>query len=92
MAYAHPSPLVPLSERHRSQSDSDLLTPRQEVNGALVPKGVATSVDDMEVVHVGGKHRRSFFYRLVRPWKWGRRFKKKEKEGVLLFVVVFVRP
>ena len=39
-------------------------------------------MDDMEVsADPEQKRNRSFFYRLVRPWKWGRRFKKKEKHG-----------
>ena len=69
MAYAH-SP-----SEQRSQSDSNLLGPKQDLNHGLT----GGSVDDMEVS--ADPEQKRFFYRLVRPWKWGRRFKKKEKHG-----------
>ena len=77
MAYAHSPP--GLSEQHRSQSDSNLLVPKQDLNGLYGLTG--GSVDDMAVSADPQKRNKSFFYRLVRPWKWGRRFKKKEKHG-----------
>ena len=75
---AHAQPPVGLTARHRSQSDSDLLTPKSDRNGVFRMEQRDTSLDDMD----GERKRRSFFYRLVRPWKWGRPFKKKGgKEG-----------
>lgn len=76
MAYAHSPP--GLTAQHRSQSDSNLLTSKQDLNGSVF----RTSMDDMDVdTGDAQKRNRSFFYRLVRPWKWGRRFKKKGKQG-----------
>ena len=66
-----------LQERHRSQSDSNLLsTPHLETNGSasLVRMG---SVGELSPRVKKGKTRR-FFHRLVRPWKW--RIKRKYKD------------
>ena len=66
-----------LQERHRSQSDSNLLsTPHLETNGSasLVRMG---SVGELSPRVRKGKTRR-FFHRLVRPWKW--RIKRKYKD------------
>ena len=37
-------------------------------------------MDDMDAAEAQ-KRNKSFFYHLVRPWKWGRRFKKKGRQG-----------
>ena len=66
-----------LQQRHRSQSDSNLLsTPQIEANGSasLVRMG---SVGELSPRDKKGRTRR-FFHRLVRPWKW--RIKRKYKD------------
>jgi hypothetical protein len=42
--------------------------------------GGAGSMDDMDVAEAQ-KRNKNFFYRLVRPWKWGRRFRKKGRQA-----------
>ena len=76
MAYAHSPP--GLTAQHRSQSDSNLLAPRADINGLYQLKESSGSMDDMDADPQ--KRNKSFFYRLVRPWKWGRRFRKKGRE------------
>ena len=77
MAYAH-SANGQLTAQHRSQSDSNLLAPRPDINGLYDVKETSGSMDDMDAeLH---KRNKSFFYRLVRPWKWGRRFRRKGRQ------------
>jgi hypothetical protein len=82
MAYAHSPP--GLTAQHRSQSDSNLLVPKQDMNGLYAVReegaGGAGSMDDMDVAEAQ-KRNKNFFYRLVRPWKWGRRFRKKGRQA-----------
>ena len=81
MAYAHSPP--GLTAQQRSQSDSNLISPKQDMNGIFSPgrDGTgASSMDDMDASEAQ-KRNKSFFYRLVRPWKWGRRLRKKGKQG-----------
>ena len=65
-----------LQQRHRSQSDSNLLSP-QEPNGAPAAMVRVGSVGDLSS-RKKGKTRR-FFHRLVRPWKWRKKNKFKDQ-------------
>lgn len=63
----------------RSQSDSDLLGPKPEENGAVQGRAsFGRSVDDLGY----NPKKRNFFYKLVRPWKWRRR-RRPKVEGTL---------
>ena len=58
----------------RSQSDSNLLGPKPEENGAVQGRdSFGRSVDDLGY----NPKKRNFFYKLVRPWKWRRRRRPK---------------
>ena len=79
-----------LQERHRSQSDSNLLA-TAESNGSTSGTGEGSqftssggpfvrmgSVGDLSPGKSTNK-KKGFLYRLVRPWKW----KKKKRSGVI---------
>ena len=74
MAYSNTSAAF-AATKVRSQSDSDLLAPKQGNNGVFQHGGMRrnTSVDDFET----GSKKRNFLHKLVRPWKW----RKKKKNG-----------
>ena len=42
-------------------------------------------MDDMDASEAQ-KRSKNFFYRLVRPWKWGRRFRKKGRQAGGMYV------
>ena len=67
------------ASKSRSQSDSDLLGPKPEENGAA--KGGSfrrnTSMEDLDY----NPKKKNFFYKLVRPWKWRRRRRPNRTEG-----------
>ncbi len=56
-----------------SQSDSNLLSSRQDENLGKMRRN--SSVDDIDT----SKRGKGFLYRLVRPWKWHRKKKKSSK-------------
>lgn len=67
-----------LQERHRSQSDSNLLNPGS--NGVTGPVMIRTE-SASELSPNKHQKKKSFLHKLVRPWKWKKK-KKGNKESV----------
>ena len=80
VAYEYPQ--TSLQQRHRSQSDSNLLNPTDpsEINGtaghSMIRMG---SVGELSP-HKSDK-KKGFFHRLVRPWKWRKKRRGKDQSG-----------
>ena len=81
---SHEQPLSPLQQKHRSQSDSNLLSPGEQ-NGnpdsvAVLRSGtLGGSMGDLSPQKSGKK--KGFLHKLVRPWKWKKKKRKGDKDS-----------
>ena len=81
---SHEQQLSPLQQKHRSQSDSNLLSPGEQ-NGnpdsvAVLRSGaLGGSMGDLSPQKSGKK--KGFLHKLVRPWKWKKKRRKGDKDS-----------
>lgn len=83
--YAYPHLGESLQERHRSQSDSNLLSAGVSESYRVGPESVEReengmrrlgSVGDLSPSKTHHHKKKGFFHKLVRPWKWRKRGKR----------------
>ncbi|XP_003383494.1 PREDICTED: phosphatase and actin regulator 4B-like [Amphimedon queenslandica] len=82
--YTYPSVGESLQQRHRSQSDSNLLTAGSTESSPGDPERGAEangmrrlgSMGDISPAKASHQKKKGFFHKLVRPWKWRKRGKR----------------